>query len=110
MHKRKTKFIPEWTKEYGFISKSREDDCYAYCTLCRCDVDVSSKGKGSINRYASTDKHRSNNRNAGTSSNVPFFHEATSPQDDKISAAGLCKVYHAVKHHQSYQCRLWNKS
>uniref|UniRef100_A0A8C5GAZ7 Uncharacterized protein n=1 Tax=Gouania willdenowi TaxID=441366 RepID=A0A8C5GAZ7_GOUWI len=98
MPKRKTTFNPEWTKEYGFISKSRKDDCHAYCTLCRCDVDVSSKGKG-----ASTDKHKSNNQSAGTSSLFSFFREVTSPQDDKISAAELCKVYHTVKHHQSYR-------
>uniref|UniRef100_A0A8C6NU33 Uncharacterized protein n=1 Tax=Nothobranchius furzeri TaxID=105023 RepID=A0A8C6NU33_NOTFU len=103
MPKRKTTFNPEWTKEYGFIAKSRKDDCHAYCTVCRCDVDVSSKGRGALDRHASTEKHRSNNQSAGTSSLLSFFREATSPQDDKISAAELCKVYHAVKHHQSYR-------
>ena len=101
MPKRKTSFNPEWSKEYGFISKSRKDDFHAYCTLCRCDVDASSKGKGVVDRHASIDKHRSNNRSA--SSLFSFFREATSPQDDKISAAELSKVYHAVKHHQSYR-------
>uniref|UniRef100_A0A8C6KPN3 Uncharacterized protein n=1 Tax=Nothobranchius furzeri TaxID=105023 RepID=A0A8C6KPN3_NOTFU len=70
---------------------------------CRCDVDVSSKGRGALDRHASTEKHRSNNQSAGTSFLLSFFREATSPQDDKISAAELCKVYHAVKHHQSYR-------
>uniref|UniRef100_A0A8C6M4A3 HAT C-terminal dimerisation domain-containing protein n=1 Tax=Nothobranchius furzeri TaxID=105023 RepID=A0A8C6M4A3_NOTFU len=94
MLKRKTTFNPEWTKEYGFIAKSRKDDCHAYCTVCRCDVDVSSKGRGA-----------SNSQSAGTSSLLSFFREATSPQDDKISAAELCKVCHAVKHHQSYRTK-----
>ena len=103
MPKRKTSFNPEWSKEHGFITKSRKDDFHAFCTLCRCDVDVSSKGKGAIDRHASTDKHKSNNQGAGASSLLSFFREASSPQDDKISAAELCKVYHAVKHHQSYR-------
>lgn len=32
-----------------------------------------------------------------------FFREVSSPLDDKITAAELCKVYHDVKHHQSYR-------
>lgn len=66
-------------------------------------MDVSTKGKGAIEKHASTDKHKSHRRAAGTSSLKSFFREATSPQDDKISAAELFKVYHAVKHHQSYR-------
>ncbi|CAL8292376.1 unnamed protein product [Arctogadus glacialis] len=31
------------------------------------------------------------------------FREVSSPLDDKITTAELCKVYHAVKHHQSYR-------
>ncbi len=72
---------------------------------CHCEVDVSSQGKATIDRHVSTEKHKSNRRlkAAGTSFLRSFFRVATSPQDDKISAAELCKVYHAVKHHQSYR-------
>lgn len=104
MPKRRTSFNAEWSKEHTFVSKSSKDDLHAYCTLCRCDVDVSTQGKAAIERHASKEKHKYNRRAAGTSSLRLFFREATSsPEDDKISAAELCKVYHAVKHHQSYR-------
>ncbi|CAK6954748.1 hypothetical protein NQZ68_038319 [Scomber scombrus] len=103
MPKRKTSFNSEWIKEHEFITKSSRDSYHGFCTLCRCDVDVSSQGKAAIERHAGTDKHKSNKRAAGTSSMRTFFREVSSPLDDKITAAGLCKVYHAVKHHQSYR-------
>ena len=64
---------------------------------------MSSQGKAAVERHAATEKHKSNRRAAGTSSLRLLLREATLPEDDKISAAELCKVYHAVKHHQSYR-------
>jgi len=67
-------------------------------------VEIGSKGKTAVERHAATYKHRLNNtRNAGTSSLLAFLSSARSSQDDKITAAELCKVYHTVKHHQSYR-------
>ena len=103
MPKRKTSFNSEWTKEHEFISKSSRDSFHGFCTLCRCYVDVSSQGKATIERHAGTDKHKNNKRAAGTSSMRTFFHEVSSPLNNKITAVELYKVYHAVKHHQS--CR-----
>lgn len=104
MPKRKTSFNQEWEKEHRFGTKGRKDEFHFYCTLCRSDVDVSIKGKRAIDRHASSDKHRANNRSAaGASSLSVFFYECSSPQDDKNAAAELTKVYHAVKHHQSYR-------
>lgn len=76
MLKRKTSFNLEWAKEHRFVTKSRKDELNFFCTLCRSDVDVSSKGKAAIDRHASADKHRANNRNAaGASSLSSFFPE-----------------------------------
>ncbi len=86
MLKWQTSFNPEWTKEHEFISKSSRDAFHGCCTLCHCEVDVSSQGKAAIGRHASTEKHKSNRWAAGTSSLRSFFREATSPQNDKISA------------------------
>ena len=47
MPKRKTAFNEEWSKELEFIKKSRLGIYHAFCTLCRTDFDISSKGKGS---------------------------------------------------------------
>ncbi|ROL49407.1 hypothetical protein DPX16_15733 [Anabarilius grahami] len=64
MPKRQPSFNPEWTKEHEFIAKSCRDAFHGFCTLCRCEVDVSSQGKAAIDRHASTEKHKSNRPNA----------------------------------------------
>lgn len=103
MPKRKTSYTHEWTKEFGFVSRSRKDDFHVFCTYCHCDVEIGSKGKSAIERHAASNKHKLNARSIGTSSLTKFLPAARSPADDKILAAELCKVYHAVKHHQSYR-------
>lgn len=103
MPKRKTSFNAEWSKEHEFIGKSSLDAFHAFCKLCHCDVDISTKGKAAIDRHMDTEKHRLNKRAAGSSSLKAFFRDPLLPLDDKITAAELCKVYHAVKHHQSYR-------
>ncbi|XP_064098734.1 uncharacterized protein LOC135209930 [Macrobrachium nipponense] len=71
--------------------------------VCHCDMDIGGTGKIAIERHAASDEHKTNTRSAGTSSVLSYFWSSRSSQDDKIMAAELCKVYHAVKHHQSYR-------
>ncbi|XP_064110007.1 uncharacterized protein LOC135217900 [Macrobrachium nipponense] len=103
MPKRKTTFNYEWTTEFGFISKSRNGYYYALCTVCHCDMDIGGTGKIAIERQAASAKHKTNTRSAGTLSVLSYFCPSRLSQDDKIMAADLCKVFHAVKHYQSYR-------
>ena len=103
MPKRKCCFKEQWSQELDYIKKSHIDDFHAFCSLCRTDIDISSKGKGEIERHALTDKHRRNVKSAGASSLSSFFPPVGSPLENKITAAELTKVYHSVKHHQSYK-------
>lgn len=104
MPKRKTCFNLSWCQEHRFIGKSHRGELYAFCKLCRIDIDVSSRGKGAIDRHASTDRHRENASSAGQSSLSSFFAPQTSnPITDQTTAAELTKVYHTIKHHQSYR-------
>ena len=79
------------------MDKSSRDSFHGFCTLCRCDFDISSQGKAAIERHAGTEKHKSNRRAAGISLLHFIPREGTLPLDNKISAAELCKVYYAVK-------------
>ena len=53
--------------------------------------------------YRSTGKHKFNTRRANSASMRSYFVPENSALTDKITAAELCKVYHAVYHHQSYR-------
>ena len=79
------------------MDKSSRDSFHGFCTLCRCDFDISSQGKAAIERHAGTEKHKSNRRAAGISSLIFFLEKVRCRWINKISAAELCKVYHAVK-------------
>ncbi len=46
MSKHQASFNPDWTKEHEFISKKHNFS--GFCTLCHCEVDVSSQGKAAI--------------------------------------------------------------
>ena len=55
MLKRKNKFNDEWTKEFGFISKSRKDDFHDFITTYHCDVEIGNKGKSVVYQHTAID-------------------------------------------------------
>lgn len=75
----KTLFNPEWMKDLRFINSN----FHVFCILCHFYVDVSGHGKGTIDKYASAEKHRSNRQTIGASPLKTFFGEATLPQNEK---------------------------
>uniref|UniRef100_H3ABK6 Uncharacterized protein n=1 Tax=Latimeria chalumnae TaxID=7897 RepID=H3ABK6_LATCH len=89
-----------WSKEFAFIAKSRKGDHHVFCSLCSCDIDISNCGKGDLNRHISSEKHKLNSRSATTSTNIQTFFKT---HDKNVTAAELCKVFHAIKHHHSYR-------
>ncbi|KAL7379553.1 hypothetical protein ABVT39_001232 [Epinephelus coioides] len=48
LHLNVTQHIVQCCKTFGLT----KDDLHAYCALCRCDVDVSTQGKGAIESYS----------------------------------------------------------
>ena len=102
MPKRKTSFKHTWSAELPFVSKSSKDKFHAFCKLCHIDIDVSSKGKGAVERHAATERHKDNTSSAGHSSLTSFFAPKTTA-GDKTTAAELTKLFHTVKHHHSYR-------
>ena len=66
-------------------------------------MEIGSKGKAAIEKHDSADKHKFNTRSANSASIRPHVVPENSALTDKITAAELCKVYHAVQHHHSYR-------
>lgn len=108
VHVRVSEIYP-WTKQFGFITKSRKSDFRAFCTLCSCNVHISGMGKIAVERHAVTDKHKVNTRRGIMSSLLSFSSPDRSSQDDTMMVGELCIVYHAVKHHLSYTNTDWSK-
>ena len=103
MPNRKTSFKPTWSSELHFASKSSKDQYHAFCKLCRIDIDVSSWGKGALERHAATERHKDNASSAGHSSLTSLFALNTTTAEDKTTAAELTELFHSVKHHHSYR-------
>ena len=101
MPKRKTSYNHTWSSELPFVSKSSKDQFHAFFKLCHIDIDLSSKGKGAVERHAATERHKDNTSSAGHSSFTSSFAPKTTA-DNKTAAAELTKLFHTVKHHHSY--------
>ena len=100
MPKQKISFNEIQKEHFHFVKKSQKGDIFVFRSLCRSDLKIGSKGKCAIKKHASTDKHKLNMRSAKSS--LILLHFAPKNSIDKSTAAELCKVYHAVQHHQSY--------
>ena len=79
-----------WQNNTCLWQKVERMNLIFFCTLCRIDIEVSSKGKATIDRRASTDKHWDSNRSAAGASSLNF-----------ITSGWV--MGHVVKHHQSYR-------
>ena len=47
MQQRKTKFNHELDKEFGLISR-KKDDIHVFCTVSHCDVVIGNNGKSEV--------------------------------------------------------------
>ena len=72
--------------------------------LVSYDLEIGSKGKAAIEKHVRTDKLKFNTRSANSAIRSHFVPK-NSALTDKITAAELCKVYHAVqyRYHHSYR-------
>ena len=55
-----TKFNPDWSRQFPFVSKGREDPVYSfYCNVCRKDVSCRHQGVSDIKRHEKCVSHSS---------------------------------------------------
>ncbi|KAK8789239.1 hypothetical protein V5799_020986 [Amblyomma americanum] len=51
-------FIPSYSTDFPCIQKSRKGEKYAFCTVCRCDLNIAHAGRRDILLHLGTKKHK----------------------------------------------------
>jgi len=75
----------------------------AYCTLCRREFSVARGCLSDVKQHVGGSEHKKNDRSATTSAATDtFFAKVFSVEHQKVLAAELTSVYHAIQHNQSY--------
>lgn len=103
--KRKCVYRKEWQEKYDFIKKDHSSCYKSYCKLCRKSFGISYGGLNDVKRHYAGLEHRSCERNLKTNQTLQTFldKENLSSEEEKIVAAEIIHVYHAVKHTISYR-------
>lgn len=102
MPKRKCHFREEYSKEWTFIKKGRNDE-EAYCSFCNSFISVSHGGRADLLDHLKTNKHKTSMQGATSSKPIiDFFVKKDSKEDVMVAAAELATAYHVVKHHHSF--------
>ena len=52
------KFKDSWCDKFNFIRKSSKGDTFAFCRVCRIDINVGHEGENDINRHIATSKYK----------------------------------------------------
>lgn len=55
----KSKFNKKWLKIYPWVREVDDDVYKAYCTLCKCEIKVDTRGIGSVRQHKDAAKHKS---------------------------------------------------
>lgn len=53
-------FREQYSVEFPYIKKSEKGDLFAYCTTCRCDINIAHGGKTDITVHSRSAKHLTN--------------------------------------------------
>lgn len=102
MPKRKCHFSDDYTKEWSFIKKGR-NECEAHCTICNLFLSVSHSGKTTIQDHIKSNGHKSKISIASTSRDISsYMVRENTPEDALVCAAELTTAYKVINHHQSF--------
>lgn len=103
MPKRKCHFRDEYSKEWTFIKKGRNEE-EAYCSFCNGYISISHGGRADLLDHIKTNKHKKGMQGATSSKPIAdFFVKKNSKEDVLVAAAELTTAYHIVKHHHSFK-------
>lgn len=102
MPKRKCHFSDNFTKEWSFVKRGR-NEYEAHCTICNIYISVSHSGKTSIHEHIKSNSHTSKLSAASSSRDISSFMVKENTQEDiLVCAAELTTAYKVVNHHQSF--------
>uniref|UniRef100_H3B0R4 Uncharacterized protein n=1 Tax=Latimeria chalumnae TaxID=7897 RepID=H3B0R4_LATCH len=90
-----------WGKEFSCLCKT-EDLFKARCTVCNKDFSILHRGNYDVKQHATGEMHIRNIKSKSSSQLInTFFVPEGSSEGDKVTAAELATVYHAIKHNFS---------
>ena len=101
--KRLCRYKQSWEKDFEWYRKVPGNEFKACCTLCRREFSIGHGGLHDVSTHNKSELHL-RAVDAARSSSVRSFFVRTSPAgvDRQAVAAEVTRIYHAVKHHVSY--------
>lgn len=95
-------YRPTWTAEYPYLCSVSGNPLKAYCAVCRREFSVAHGGLSDVKQHAAGSEHNKNDRSATTSAAIEtFLVKSFSVEHQKVLAAEMTSVYHAIKHNHS---------
>lgn len=86
-------FRDEYTKEYPCIIKSDKGSKFAFCTFCRCDLNISHGGKNDLATHMKSNKHCSNVKVVEDNRKIRTFFGSSTSDNSVIKAECLFTAF-----------------
>ena len=105
MSKRKNFYCDEYEKEFNSVKRSLKGQCFALCSICKCDINLEFLGKAAISVHNETQKHKDSAQQTKSNQSINnFFKSQSAPTnlDYKTAAAEGTWAFLTVKHQQSF--------
>ena len=98
----KKKWRNEFSAEFQYIKKGRENDHSFFCELCKRDINLSHKGKTAISNHCDSTFHKDNLKHKEMSGNIVTVGQKFTGFDHKVAAAEATIAFHTVESGQSF--------
>ena len=73
MSKRKNFYRDEYEKEFNSVKRSLKGQCFALCSICKCDINLEFMGKAAISVHNETQKHKDSARQTKSNQSINNF-------------------------------------
>lgn len=113
--KRLCLFKKQWEQEYTWLRQPKPSECgpstskssiasCAFCKICCKTFVISHGGVNDVKKHAKTNEHKTRSCTVMSNNVLSSFlkKDVLNSDEEKVIAAEVTKVYHAVKHTQSY--------
>lgn len=91
-------FREDYAKEFPFIIKSERGNKFAFCSICRCDLNISHGGKNDISNHVKSGKHTTYAKNIESSRKINSFFVSAGSEVDNVTKAECFFTSFLVEH------------
>lgn len=102
--KRMCVYRKEWEQKYDFIKKDNSSCYKSYCNLCKKSFSISHGGSNDVKKHCAGLEHQRCKQDLRKNRMLQEFlnKDILTSEEEKVVAAEVVQVYHAVKHTISY--------